>query len=294
MSKDWFVAYSYLLIGSFIFAVGDVMFVNPYKLAPGGVYGIGNVLYHVFGFKISVSVLFMEVPLLIIGTIILGPRFGIKTLVSTFMIMCFTYLLETYWWGYEAFLPGDAMLNALVAGIIYGVSIGLIFKSRATSGGSDIISMILNKYTRYSLGHLVIMVDGCITLFTLLVPGENGSIDWTLPIYSWLIIFIEGKIIDIVIDGLKVNKTLFIISEKHEEIKERVLRDLRRGATMFSAIGMYEGAERKVIYTTVTRQESSILLNHISHIDPKAFVNILDSSQILGEGFKPIDGEDSH
>ena len=292
LSKDWFITYSYLLIGSFLFAIGDVMFVNPYKLAPGGVYGIGNFLYHTFGFKISLSVLFMEVPLLIIGTIVLGPRFGIKTLISTFLIMFFTYLFETHLWGYEQFIPNDPMLNALVAGIIYGVSIGLIFKSRATSGGSDIISMILNKYTRMSLGKLVIIVDGTITMLTLLMPGENG-IDWTLPIYSWLIIFIEGKIIDMVIDGLKVNKTLFIISDKHEEIQDRILNNIKRGGTLFTANGMYEGVERKVIYTTITRRESTILLNHIAKIDPKAFVNVIDSSQIHGEGFKAIESESS-
>lgn len=294
LSKDWFTAYTYLLIGSALFAVGDVLFVNPYKLAPGGVYGIGNFLYHMFGFKISASVLCMEIPLLILGTIILGPRFGIKTLISTFAIMGFVYVLETYWWGYEAFLPNEPMLNALVAGIIYGVAIGMIFKSRATSGGSDIISMILNKYTRMSLGKLVIIVDGTITMLTLFMPGESGTIDWTLPIYSWLVIFIEGKIIDMVIDGMKVNKTLFIISEKHDEIRERLLQDLRRGGTLFSAVGMYEGVERKVIYTTITRRESSILLNHISKIDPKAFVNVIDSSQILGEGFKSIHEEAAH
>lgn len=294
LSKDWFTTYIYLLVGSVLFAIGDVMFVNPYKLAPGGVYGIGNFLYHMFGFKISFSVLCMEIPLLILGTIILGPRFGIKTLISTFVILGSVYVLETHLWGYAALLPNDPMLNALVAGMVYGVAIGLIFKSRATSGGSDIISMILNKYTRLSLGKLVIIVDGTITLLTLFMPGESGAVDWTLPIYSWLIIFIEGKIIDMVIDGMKVNKTLFIISDKHDEIKERLLKDLKRGGTMFSATGMYEGAERKVIYTTITRRESSILLNHISHIDPKAFVNVIDSSQILGEGFKSIDEEAAH
>lgn len=294
LSKDWFKTYGYLIIGSILFAIGDVMFVNPYQLAPGGVYGIGNFLHHMFGFKISFSVLCMEIPLLILGTFILGPRFGIKTLVCTFAIMATVYILESHLWGYGALIPNDPMLNAIVAGIIYGVSIGLIFKSRATSGGSDIISMILNKYTRISLGKLVIMVDGTITLLTLFMPGETGGINWTLPIYSWMIIIIEGKIIDMVIDGIKVNKTLFIVSDKHEEIKERLLYDIRRGGTLFSAVGMYQGCERKVIYTTVTRREYSILMNHISKIDPKAFVNVIDSSQILGEGFKSLNDEIVH
>ncbi|MCT4646661.1 MAG: YitT family protein [Carboxylicivirga sp.] len=296
-SKDWFVAYSYIIMGSLLFAIGDVLFVNPYMLAPGGVYGIANFMYHTIGFNISTSVLFMEIPLLIIGTIILGPRFGIKTLVSTFAIMGFVYVLELpSVWGHDAFIPNEPILNTIISGIIYGVAIGFIFKSRATSGGSDIISMILNKYTRMSLGKLVMIVDGTITMLTIFMPQEGGDftfrgIDWTLPIYSWVVIFIEGKIIDMVIDGMKVNKTLFIISDKAEEIQDKLLNNIQRGGTMITAMGMYEGVERKVIYTTVTRRESQILLSHISKIDPKAFVNVMDSSQVLGEGFKAIESD---
>ncbi len=297
LSKDWFTAYFYILVGSLLFAVGDVLFVNPYKLAPGGVYGIANFFYHTTGWNISTSVLFMEIPLLIIGTIILGPRFGVKTLVSTFAILAFVYVLEMpSVWGHDAFLPNEPILNTIISGIIYGLAIGLIFKSRATSGGSDIISMILNKYTRISLGKLVMIVDGSITLLTIFMPNESNefslrTIDWTLPIYSWVVIFIEGKIIDMVIDGMKVNKTLFIISEKGDEIQEQLLNGIKRGGTMFSGTGMYEGVPRQMIYTTVTRRESQILLSHISKIDPKAFVNVMDSSQVLGEGFKSIDSD---
>jgi uncharacterized membrane-anchored protein YitT (DUF2179 family) len=300
LSKDWFIAYSYILMGSLLFAVGDVLFVNPYKLAPGGVYGIANFLFHTTGWNISTSVLFMEIPLLILGTIILGPRFGIKTLVSTFAIMGFVYVLEQpSVWGHDAFIPNEPILNTIISGIIYGLAIGFIFKSRATSGGSDIISMILNKYTRISLGKLVMIVDGTITLLTIFMPQEGGGftfrgIDWTLPIYSWVVIFIEGKIIDMVIDGMKVNKTLFIISDRAEEIQDKLLNHIKRGGTMFTAMGMYEGVERKVIYTTVTRRESQILLSHISKIDPGAFVNVMDSSQVLGEGFKSIERESGH
>ncbi|MCU4157975.1 YitT family protein [Carboxylicivirga sp. A043] len=297
LSKDWFVAYSYILMGSLLFAIGDVLFVNPYMLAPGGVYGIANFMFHTIGWNISTSVLFMEIPLLIIGTIILGPRFGVKTLVSTFAIMGFVYILELpSVWGHDAFIPNEPILNTIISGIIYGVAIGFIFKSRATSGGSDIISMILNKYTRMSLGKLVMIVDGTITMLTIFMPQEGGDftfrgIDWTLPIYSWVVIFIEGKIIDMVIDGMKVNKTLFIISDRAEEIQDKLLHHVKRGGTMITAMGMYEGVERKVIYTTVTRRESQILLSHISKIDPKAFVNVMDSSQVLGEGFKSIDSD---
>ena len=187
------LSYTLLVIGSALFAVGDVMFVNPYLMAPGGTYGLSNVLNTVWPWKISLYAICMDVPLLIIGTLILGPKFGIKTIISTILIFAFTFILETTW-GYNPvihdgdivgtqgasmvqiphgggwFVP-DYFLNTVLAGLIYGVAIGLIFRAGATSGGSDIISMILHKYTKISLGTLVMIVDGIITLSTLIAFG---------------------------------------------------------------------------------------------------------------------------
>ena len=184
-------AYILLIAGSALFAIGDVMFVNPYLMAPGGTYGISNVLNTLWPWKISFYAICMDVPLLIIGTWILGPKFGFKTILSTALIFLFTLVLESTWGYrpviydyaigiqdtemasavrfavgdnlYQYFVP-DYFLNTVVAGLIYGVAIGMIFRSGATSGGSDIISMILHKYTKISLGTLVMIVDGFITL----------------------------------------------------------------------------------------------------------------------------------
>ncbi len=218
------VSYLLVIVGSLLFAVGDVMFANPYRLAPGGTYGISNVLNSVFPWKISLYAACMDIPLLLIGTLILGPRFGVKTILSTFVILGGVWAIESLW-GYNPvihngilseeamasipdtikglivypvqdghlplyFIP-DYFLNTLVAGLIYGVAIGVIFRAGATSGGSDIISMILNKYTKISLGTLVIIVDTCITLSTLIAFGELR-----LPFYSIMVIVIEGWMID--------------------------------------------------------------------------------------------------
>ena len=203
--KQQIIAYALLVLGSALFAIGDVMFVNPYHLAPGGVYGLANVFNALWGWKISVSGIAMDIPLLIIGTIILGPKFGIKTIISVILIPVFTYILET-WWGYAPlihdgaffdtemqsslfFLEGDVQryfmpdffLNTIVSGLIYGVAIGVIFRAGATSGGSDIISMIIHKYTKISLGTLVMVVDSIISLTTLIafedirLPQQKAS-----------------------------------------------------------------------------------------------------------------------
>jgi len=300
-SKEFFVSYGLLILGSFLFAAGDVMFVNPYRMAPGGVYGVANVMHHVFGWKISYTALAMDIPLLLIGTWILGSKFGIKTVVSIISIFFFVWLLENTW-GYNPvihegfianpiegelhFIP-DYFLNTIVGGIIYGIAIGMIFKSGATSGGSDIIAMIANKYTKISLGTLVLIIDSLITLTTLIAFK-----DIRLPIYSIVLIFVESKIIDMIVDGIKDHKTILIISNHADEIRKIILEDIARGGTMIKGTGMYEGADRNIIYTIVKRKELITLKNKIAQIDSCAFINVIESSEIMGKGFKQLHQDD--
>jgi uncharacterized membrane-anchored protein YitT (DUF2179 family) len=304
------LAYVLLTVGSLLFAVGDVMFVNPYLMAPGGTYGLSNVFNTLWPWKISFYAICMDIPLLIIGTWILGPKFGVKTIISTFLIFGFTYAIESWIWGYNPvihdgpivanaieginmvqthdgmwFVP-DYFLNTVVAGLIYGVAIGMIFRSGATSGGSDIISMILHKYTKISLGTLVTIVDGCITLSTLIAFG-----DIRLPIYSIIIIFIEGKVIDLVVDGIKSYKTAFIVTDKSAEVKEYILHELNRGGTCITGEGLYNGTERKIIYVTMERTDFVKLRSNLRRLDPMAFVNVIDSAEIMGRGFKQLPTE---
>lgn len=302
-TKETVVAYTLVVLGCLLFAVGDVMFVNPYRLAPGGTYGLANVFNTLWPWKISYYALCMDIPLLIIGTLILGPKFGAKTVVSTILIAVFIFILESTW-GYApvihdglianpapgelAFIP-DYMLNTIVAAVIYGVAIGLIFKSGATSGGSDVIAMILNKYTKASMGTLVMIVDSCITLTTFVAFKQVR-----LPIYSLLLIFIESKIIDMVIDGIKSYKTLFIITDKQDEVREAIIHTLNRGGTCFKGTGLYGGKERNMIYTTVSRAEFITLKNGIYKIDPNAFINVINSSEIMGNGFKALPKEENN
>ncbi len=288
LSQEWVKAYTYLILGSIIFAISDIWFVVPYKLAPGGVYGIATVLNTMFGWKISYCTFSMEIPLIIIGTLILGPRFGIKTVLSIVTIIGTVWVMETYVSPDYAKMIADPMLNTIVAGVFYGISIGLIFKSRATSGGSDIVAMILAKYTQMSLGKLVMIVDGLIVLFTLVQPTETGAIGWEFAIYSLIIIFIEGKIIDMVVGGANYHKTVMIISEQFDSIAQKITNDLKRGATILDAQGAYSGNNRKMVYSVMSRRELEILKVHVKAVDPKAFFNVTDSNEIIGEGFKSL------
>jgi uncharacterized membrane-anchored protein YitT (DUF2179 family) len=281
-TKEWFKVWFLIVFGTFIMAVGFVLFISPYKLAPGGVYGIAIILHHLFGFPIGLSGLLMDIPLTIIGIRILGPKFGIKTILGFIMLSAFITLLELTW-GYEPLVEGDALLSSIFGGILIGVGLGFVFRSKASSGGSDIIAMILAKYTRLPVGQLLIYVDATIVLFGLLAFE-----DWKIPLYSWVVIFICGKVIDITIQGVSYDKTLFIISDKHELIRDKLINDIERGGTYISGKGMFQGQEKKIIFTNVSRREVHLLRSYIVEVDPEAFITVIDANEILGNGFKPI------
>ena len=146
--------------------------------------------------------------------------------------------------------------------------------------------MILHKYTKISLGTLVLIVDSCITLTTLIAFK-----DIKLPIYSIIIIYIESKIIDLVVEGTKSYKTAFIVTDRIEEIRDFIINDLHRGGTCFAGTGLYQGAERRMIYVTLDRTDLIKLKSNMRHIDPLAFINVIDSAEIMGLGFKALPEE---
>jgi uncharacterized membrane-anchored protein YitT (DUF2179 family) len=143
--------------------------------------------------------------------------------------------------------------------------------------------MIIAKYTKLPLGQLMIYVDSAIVLVGLLVFA-----DWKIPLYSWIVIYITGKTIDIVLQGMSVDKTLFIISDKFEEIRNRIINDLNRGGTYIPGKGMYNGSDKTIIFTVVNRREMAVLQEYIHEIDPTAFLTVLEANEILGEGFKSL------
>jgi uncharacterized membrane-anchored protein YitT (DUF2179 family) len=290
-SREWFVNYSLIVAGTFILAAGFVLFITPYKIVPGGVYGISIVIHYltvgVFkfapdGLPVGLMGVMMDIPLILIGMKILGPRFGIKTVLGSFLTAFFIDL-QTYMWGSGPLVENDALLSSIFGGALLGFGLGLVFKSRATSGGSDIIAMIIAKHTRLSLGQLLIYIDSVIVLVGLAAFG-----DWKIPLYSWLVIFVCGKVIDGTLEGVGYTKSLFIISEKYLEIRDKIINDLGRGGTLIKAHGMFKDQERNIIFTNVARREMVILQDYIKDIDPKAFVTVFEASDVLGDGFKSL------
>jgi len=281
-TRKWFISHSLIIIGSFILASGFVLFITPYKIIPGGVYGISIVLHYLFGTPVGLVALCFDIPLTLIGIKFLGPRFGYKTVLGFSLTAIFTDTL-TYFWGFKPLVEGDALLSSIFGGVMVGLGLGLIFKSRATSGGSDIIAMIIARYTRLPLGLLMIYIDSVIVLIGLAVFR-----DWKIPLYSWIVIFITGKVVDIVLEGVSYDKSLFIISDKHEEIRDKIINNLDRGGTFIDGKGMYNMAEKRIIFTVVSRRELAMLEEYIHEIDPKAFLTVTNATEILGEGFKSL------
>jgi uncharacterized membrane-anchored protein YitT (DUF2179 family) len=281
-SKKWFLAYSQIVVGAFIMAAGFVFFITPYKIVPGGVYGISIVLHHMFNTPVGLIALCFDIPLTIIGIKILGPRFGIKTVVGFVLTAGFVDLL-TLWWGDLPLVEDDALLSSIFGGLFIGLGLGLIFKAKATSGGSDIVAMIISKYTKLPLGQLMIIVDSAIVIVGLVIFK-----DWKIPLYSLIVIFITGKVVDIVLQGISYDKTLFIISSKPMELRDKIINDLNRGGTFIPAKGMYNQSERTIIYTVVNRREMAILEDFLHKIDPHAFMTVINANEILGTGFKSL------
>ena len=189
----------------------------------------------------------------------------------------------TYFYGEAPLVENDALLSSIFGGVFIGFGLGLIFKAKATSGGSDIVAMIISKYTKLPLGQLMIVVDSAIVFIGLVAFN-----DWKIPLYSLIVIFISGRVIDLVLQGVSYDKTLFIISDKFEEIRHKIIVDLNRGGTYIKGAGMYNNTDKTIIYTVVNRREMMMLQEFIRRIDPNAFITAINASEIMGNGFKSL------
>lgn len=293
LSRKWFISYTQILVGSFLMAVGFVLFISPYKLAPGGVYGISIILHYLYdmyhgvikdfmginipeNLDISIAAICMDIPLCLLGIRVLGSIFGVKTVVSFSSLALFTFILENSW-GYEA-LVDDTMLSSIFGAVCLGLGCGLIFRSNATSGGTDVISMILSRKFHIPLGNMVIMVDSCVVLISLIAFQ-----DIKIPLYSFIVIYITGQIVNTTMYGFTRIKTMFIISEKHEEIAKFILT-LDRGGTILYGAGMYTGDKKQVIFSNVNPREVNTIQKYIREVDPGAFITVIDANQVVGAG----------
>lgn len=292
MNSHHFRQWLYVVLGAALLATAFVLFITPYRIVPGGVYGLGVVLNYLFpAIQVGTYGLSMDIPLLIIAFRLFGAKFGTKTIVAavlTPLIMDTMTLLvgsdPVTMLGGKIDLSNDVLLSCIFGGTLMGLGIGLILKTHATSGGTDIVAMIVSKYFHVPISRAVLYVDSLVVLFGLVVLG-----DWKLPLYSLVTIFVSSRVIDYIVDGGSGDKLLFILSGKHDEIRDYILDGLDRGGTYIKASGMYTGADKEMIFVVVSRREVSLMRDRIREVDPDAFMIVVDAHETLGEGFKTFE-----
>jgi uncharacterized membrane-anchored protein YitT (DUF2179 family) len=305
-----------IVVGCIICAAGFVFFINPYNIVPGGVYGLGIVLHNIFpSIQVGTFGYMFDIPLLTIAIILFGKQFGGRTLFAAAITPGLMNILTTLVYPSKeaiqsldpALLMGGAidlsnhlMLACILGGTVIGAGLGLVVRSNATTGGTDIIAMILNKYFHLQFSRGVLLADSCVVLAGLIVIGfgigmdGNASGGWLLSLYSLICIFVSSRVIDYVIDGASYDKLIFIITKNHSEpLRQYIIGDMERSATYIKASGMYSNDEKEMIFLVVSRREVAQIQRQVHKIDPSAFLVVTDAYDTFGEGFKPFPEKDS-
>ncbi len=264
-------------IGVLLTAIGLDMFLIPNKIAAGGVSGIGTLVYYLTGFPVGITMLAINVPLFIMGIRELGVGFGLRSLYGTITLSLAVDLLA----GKAPVLTKNPLLAALFGGIIVGVGIGLVFRYKGTTGGTDLAAAIVNRYLKASVGLVLFVIDGAV----IVAAGFIWNVE--LALYALITVYLTARVIDVVQEGFGYAKAALIISARPEEIAEAILCRMNRGATTLRGRGLYTGVERDVILSVVTRAEVSRLKELVQEVDQQAFVILADVHEVLGEGFRP-------
>lgn len=271
----------YLIItaASAIYAAAVSFFLDPNSLAPGGVTGIAIIMNRITGLETGTWMFVINIPILLLGMWKFGWRFILSTLYCTFAASVVTNLLSPL-----GALTHDPLLAALVGGSLIALSLGLIFKAGATSGGTDIIIKLLRlRFPHLKTGFLFLLTDAVIVAASAFV---FQNIDTAL--YAGLVVFINSVLIDVVLYGRDGAKMFFIISDRPEAIGKRILEDLDISATYMSGSGAYSRKDKKVIMCVVKKHLSPKLEEVVRQEDPKSFTIITSATEIYGEGYKSI------
>jgi uncharacterized membrane-anchored protein YitT (DUF2179 family) len=267
-----------ILVGSVILAVGMNMFMIPNMLAPGGVSGLAVVLYHLFRLPVGATIILLNIPLFIVGYLVLGPRVVIQSLLGTFL---FSIAVEAT----APYLPAatdDLLLASVYGGVVMGVGVGLVFRYRGSTGGTGLLSLILAKAKGISPGQAMLWGDLVVLGAAVFVFGSEAAM------YAAVALFVSVKVIDGILEGLGLAKSVIIITKSGEAINEKLLYELSRGVTWLEGHGGYTGQSREVLLCVVTRQQIATLKAIVRNIDPDAFVIIGNATEVHGEGFQKM------
>ena len=267
----------YTILGTLISAIATTAFLLPNKLSSGGFTGIATILYYFLKFPVGTTVIIMNIPLFILAYIKNGKKFLLKTLLGTISLAAFIDLTE----GTKPFTT-DRFLASIYGGILIGIGESLIFKVQNATGGTDLIVQIIQKYSKkISKSNLLIGIDGSIVFLNMLVFGEIE-----IGLYSAITIYLVGKVIDIVFEGINFSKMIYIISDNSKEISKQIGKYVKKGTTGLYGKGMYLNQEKLILICVVKRREIVKVKELVKKQDPNAFLIITDAREVYGLGFK--------
>lgn len=289
-----------IIFGSVFFAIGYSWFLLPYNMAPGGVGGISQIINYYTGIPNGISMIIINIPLFILSLIFIGKSFGAKSLFGMLTTSIFTDLLNLktlakFGWvdlaqythlvnGREVFAllkHEDMMLSAIAGSVLLGLGLGLIFKSRGSTGGTDIPVALIKHRAGLSIGTGYYIVETGIILAVAIFLRDPKILIW-----GYINLFISTKITDLASEGLPYIKGVYVVSEAVDEIKDDIYKELDRGVTFFKALGGYDKKETEVLFCVLNRRQVPQLTDMVKDIDPDAFMIVTDVYDVLGYGFK--------
>jgi len=270
--------YVMITIAMLSYCIGWTVFLLPNNITTGGVPGVASVLYWGTGIPVQVSYFTINAILLLIALRILGWRFCVKTVYGVIVLTVATTFAGTHYHG--SLLSDEPFMASIIGAVFCGCGVGLGLANNGSTGGTDIIAAIVNKYRDISLGRVILICDVFIISSSYLVLK-----DWERVIYGYVVLYVTAFCIDQVVNSRRSSVQFFIISEKYKEIGERINREPHRGCTVINAQGFYSGHDVKMLFVLAKRRQSDIIFRIINDVDPTAFVSQSAVIGVYGEGF---------
>lgn len=265
------------IVGAFIMAVGTSLFLLPNQLSSGGFAGIATIFYYFLKIPLGTTILVCNIPLFLFSFYKLGKNFFFKSLVGTISFSIALDILDKI-----NPLTNDRFLACIYGGIIIGIGTAIILKSKSSTGGSDLVSYLAKEYKpNLKVSNIITMIDSIIVILNILFFKEIE-----IGLYSAIAIYIMGKMIDIIFEGIYFTKLILIVSDKTEEIAKKVGTYIEKGTTGLYGKGMYTGQEKLVLLSAASRGEIAKIKEVARNIDPRSFIIIINAREVVGLGFK--------
>lgn len=270
-----------MIIGCLLLSIGLNMFLSPHTIAPGGLSGLSVVLSKITGLSVSSIMLILGVPLVFFSIKILGKKNAIKTLIGMFLLSFCISLTSSL---SQVTVTDDVLLSAITGAILVGLGLGIIFSVDGSTGGTDLIALMVNKaIPSISLSKCLICIDGLVVISSGIV---NKNLETGL--YSAISLYVIVKMIDLIVAGFDYSKSFMIITNEEEALRNAIVNDIKRGITILEGKGGYTDTTKSVLLVVVSKKQEVHLKKLIKRVDKNAFIIVSDVHEVFGEGFSPI------